>query len=338
MNQVYVGGSYFHIYIAILKSLDRKDKSTKSLLILNDHTPGVDKIIPLLEKSGYFDHIIHVPFVTLKRRIKEEQGTLSRIVSRNRFAIEYVDQNSPILQYDSFIRNAEINLFYNLGLSSFYFLIKYKHNFIRMLEDGEHNYHPKVGKFKAWRRRFLLRTAIGEGFDPEVKEIEVQHVHRLSPRVRHKGKTLELSRMRESLSPEEQQKILSLFLNGQTVPVTDGKNLLLITQPLSEDKLMTEGEKIKMYDRILDQYGEGHNIFIKGHPRELTMYSGKLNHAFTEIPRPFPLEMMDFMNGVSFDRGITIFSSSLYNLQCTRERIFLGREFIKEFKQQITQI
>lgn len=332
MNQVYVGGSYFHIYISILKVLNRKDKNAKSLLILNDHTPGVETIIPLLTQSGYFDHIIHVPFVTLKRRIKEEQSTLSRILNRNRYAVTYVDEHSPIVQFDSFIRNAEINLFYNLGLSSFYFLIKYKHNFIRMLEDGEHNYNPKIGRFKAFRRRFLLRTAIGEGFDPEVKEIEVQHVKRLDPRVRHKGKTLELSHMREKLSQHEQNKILGIFLHGQTVPVNEGKNLLLITQPLSEDKLLTETEKVNLYNNILDQYAGNHQVFIKGHPRELTDYSSKIRHPFVEIPRPFPLEMMDFMKGVSFNRAVTVFSSSLYNLQCIDERIFLGRDFINTVK------
>lgn len=201
-----------------------------------------------------------------------------------------------------------------------------------MVEDGERNYNPRNGWFKAFRRRYLLRTAIGEGFDPEVKEIEVQHIHRLNKRILHKGKKLELNVMRDSLSKEEQNKILSIFLRKQNIVISGNNNLLLITQPLSE---LSEAEKIELYNQLLTKYSAGCEIYIKPHPRERTDYSDKIRHTFTEIPRYFPLEMMNFINTIQFKKGVTVFSSSLYNVENIEERIFLGESSVKEFKKTL---
>lgn len=330
MDQVYVGGTYFHVYISILKSIFRADSSSKSLLILNDHTPGLSEIVPALRASGYFDFVIEVPFVTLKRRIKDETSFVKKVFKRNKLSIAYVESNSPIQAYDAFIRNAEINLFYNLGLSSSYFITKYHDNFFRMLEDGEHNYLPRVGRFQAFKRRHILKTVMGEGLDPEIKEIEVQHVHRLHERVRFKGKTLELQKMQEALSAADQEKILSIFMNGQSIEVTGSNNALLITQPLSEDGLLTEAEKISLYNNLLQQYAPGLTVYVKCHPREKTDYHGKILPTFTEIPRRFPLEMLDLLKSIRFKKGITVFSGGLNNLQCIEEKVFLGKDYLKK--------
>jgi len=330
MNQVYVGGTYFHVYISILKSIFRADPSSKSLLILNDHTPGLSEIVPALRASGYFDFVIEVPFVKLKRRIKDEISFVKKVFRRNKLSVEYVENNSPINSYDAFIRNAEINLFYNLGLSSSYFITKYRDSFFRMLEDGEHNYLPRVGRFQAFKRRHILKTVMGEGLDPEIKEIEVQHVHRLHERVRFKGKTLELQKMQEALRVADQKKIMSIFMNEQSIEVTGNNNALLITQPLSEDGLLSEAKKISLYNDLLQQHAAGLTVYIKCHPREKTDYHGKILPTFTEIPRRFPLEMLDLMKSIRFKKGITVFSGGLNNLQCITEKVFLGKDYLKK--------
>lgn len=199
-----------------------------------------------------------------------------------------------------------------------------------MLEDGEHNYLPRVGRFQAFKRRHILKTVMGEGLDPEIKEIEVQYVHRLHERVRFKGKTLELQKMQESLSSADQEKILSIFMNGQTIEVLGDNNALLITQPLSEDGLLGEDEKITMYNNLLQQHAKGLSVYIKCHPREKTDYHGKILPTFTEIPRRFPLEMLDLLKSIRFKKGITVFSGGLNNLQCIEEKIFLGKEYLKK--------
>lgn len=330
MNQVFVCGTYFHIYVSILKSIYREDRNSKSLIVINDHTPNVEKILPGLIENGFFDSLIQVPFRKIDKQLKKNKKVFNRLISRNKLAIESVEKNSGILKFDEFIRNSEINLFYNLGLTPGYFLLKYKNNFIRLVEDGEGNYTSRVGLLKEFRRKYILKTFVGDGLDDHVKEIEVQYPDKLVKRLKHKGKKLELKKMEEELSAENRDKILKLFMCGLQIELTGRKKLLLITQPLSEDKHMTENQKVEMYNQILKHYVDRYSLFIKPHPREETNYQEKINYNFTSIPQGFPLEMFDYLNGIHFELGITVSSSSLYNINCVDKKIILGRKYFKK--------
>lgn len=330
MNQVYVCATYFQVYVSILKSTYKTDKESKSLIIINDHTPGIEKIFPALLSNGLFDYLLQVPFRELKKRFKKENNFLSKIINRNRLALEFVEANSDILKYNEFIRNAEINLFSNFGLTPVYILLKYKKNYIRQLEEGEGNYVSRVGYLQAFKRKYLLNTVVGDGLDEEVKELQVQFPEKLPTRLRKKGKKLELKKMEDDLSDEQRKKVLDVFMSGLEIDLTGKKKLLLITQSLSEDNHMTEERKVQMYNQLLDRYANEYSIYLKPHPRELTDYSGKLKYNFTLIPGGFPLEMFDLLKGINFELGITVCSSALYNMRCVEKKIILGRTYLKK--------
>jgi hypothetical protein len=329
MNQVYVCGTYFHIYLSILKIIYSTDKQAKKLIVINDRTPGIERTFKSLRESGYFDFVVHVPFVAISKKINTSKF-LSRVINRNKNVIQFVEANSEIQQYDNFIKSAEINLFSNLGLSPAYFLLRYKNNFFRMIEDGEGNYISRIGRFQAFKRKYILNTVIGEGLDKEVREIEVQFPEKLNSRIAKKGKRLELKKMEEGLSADNLENILRIFMGGVEVHIEGKKKLLLITQPLSEDGHMNEIQKIKLYNTILKPYANEYTVFVKGHPRELTDYHGKLNYVFTQIPQGFPLEMFDLLKGIHFEVGITVSSSSLANIACVDEKILLGRNYFTQ--------
>ncbi len=329
MNQVYVCGTYFQIYVSILKIIYSTDKHAKKLIVINDRTPDIEKIFKPLKDSGYFDFVLPVPFVKISKKINTSKF-LSRVINRNKNVMEFVESNSDIQKYDSFIKSAEINLFSGLGLSPAYFILRYKNNFIRMLEDGEGNYISRIGHFQAFKRKHLLNTVIGEGLDKEIREIEVQFPEKLSKRLVKKGKKLELKKMEQELSDEDLEKIVRIFMGNEEICVEGKKKILLITQPLSEDGHMSEVQKIKLYNDILKPYASEYSVFVKGHPRELTDYNGKLNYPFTSIPQGFPLEMFDLLKGIHFEAGITVSSSSLANIKCIDKKIMLGRMYFKQ--------
>jgi hypothetical protein len=324
MNQVYVCGTYFHIYLSILKIIYSTDKQAKRLLVINDRTPGIERIFKPLTESGYFDFVVHVPFVAISRKINESKF-LSRVINRNKNVIQFVEADSDIQKYDAFIKSAEINLFSNLGLSPAYFLLRYRNNFFRMIEDGEGNYISRIGRLQAFKRKYILNTVVGEGLDKEVREIEVQFPEKLNSRISEKGKKLELKKMERELSTRDLEKILGIFMGGVDIHIEGQKKLLLITQPLSEDGYMSESQKIKLYNTMLKPYATAYTVFVKGHPRELTDYRGKLNYNVTLIPQGFPLEMFDLLKGIHFEVGITVSSSSLTNIKCVDKKIMVGR-------------
>lgn len=332
-NQVFVCGTYFHIYISVLKALYREDKNIKTLLILDNHTPDIESIIPRLEQSGFFDHVTQIPFRDVRTKIRKS-GVFRRNFNRSKNEITFVDTHTDISKYDEFIRNSEINLFYNLGLTSSYFISKYPNNTIRLVEDGEANYHTKLSFFKVFKRKYILNTFIGEGIDQEVNEIEVQHPEKINSRILHKGKKLELQKMQDGLTPEQSNKILDVFLDGHGIDFSGSKKLLLITQPFSEDRYFDEDRKVQLYNELLEPYAAEYTIFIKAHPRELTDYKNKIVYDFVDIPRAFPLEMFNLLKNIRFDIGLTMFSSGINNLNCIDKKIILGMDAFEKIKKK----
>ncbi|MBI9055396.1 MAG: hypothetical protein JEY96_16355 [Bacteroidales bacterium] len=330
-RQVFVCGTLFHVYVSILKAIEyKKEGEVETLLVVNDHTPGINDLIIQLKERNYFTHILYVPFIEITRNLEHKENVLKRAIHRNKLSIKYVEDGSSIKDYYDFIKSSEINLFYNLGLVSSYFLMNFRSNYFRMLEDGYRNYHPRVNAFKAFKRKYILRTVIGEGRDNLIKSIEVQYPDRIPEVVRHKGKVLDFKMMIEILTKKEKDDIVTTFLKGKRIEVESTKNLVLITQPLSEDKILSQEDKIKVYNNILEKYSQDYSIYIKTHPREVTDYKSNINFDYTEIPRSFPLEFLDFMDNINFDIGITIFSSALDNIKCVKKRVFLGKEYIKK--------
>lgn len=330
MNQVYICGTYFHVYASILKELYRSDKTGKSLLILNDHTPGLENIIPALRENHFFDEFLVVPFRKIESAERNNGSFLSRVFFRNRAMIRAVEANSDIGRFESFIRESEINSFYLWGYPTAYFVFRFAGNYLRIIEDGARNYIIRIRKAKLLKRKYVLRTYIGDGFDTAVKEINLQSPEQLDPRLRHKGTHFNLKEMQDNLSPADNQRILNVFMKGEGITLNNRKKVLIITQPLSEDNFVTEAYKLSLYAEMIDEHAAGHDVYIKPHPRELTDYRKQLGRDFIEIPRSFPLEMFDLMQNIRFDKGVTLFSSGIANLRCITHKIHLGRHHIRQ--------
>lgn len=328
-NQVYVCSSYFHVYISILQTLENKNPGSKSLIIINDHLPELKTLIPALVSNNFFDFHLAVPLTSLYRK---KTSKISRFLNRNTQLIKRVDSSTDILTYENFIKDSEINIFNNRGGAYTYFLLKFKDSYIRLLEDGLGNYQPLIGKFKAFRRKYLLNTVIGAGHDIPVKEILVQFPEKVIEPLKKKAKKLELQKMQAALSADNRERILKIFLRDYTPSLSDGKKLILVTQPLSEERYFSEDTKIKLYNDLLAKYAESYSVFIKPHPRELTNYKGKITGDFTEIPRDFPLEMMNLLEDMYFDLGITLYSGALNNMNGIKEKVFLGKELLQKYK------
>lgn len=327
-NQTFAGGTLYHIYLSTLKSYKHKTSGVETLLVYNDKTPNIEQIVALLRKHNVFNYYVSIPTAAIARKRKKEQSLLKRRFLKKRLAIKYVEENSEILKFQDFINKSEINLFFNHGLLSAYFIIKYKKTYIRLLEDGYRNYNHRTSKFKAFKRKYISHTVIGEGLDASVKSIEVQFPEKLPKSKRNKGTKLDLDLLQKSISKNEKNSIISIFLRDYKINIESGKNFLLLTQPLSEDKIISEEKKIALYQEILDTYARDYNVYIKVHPRELTNYKDKLTTEYKEISKDFPIELLNFFNNIKFDLGVTIFSSAIFNLNCIENKVFLGEEYI----------
>jgi hypothetical protein len=123
-----------------------------------------------------------------------------------------------------------------------------------------------------------------------------------------KGEQIDLRKCWEESSEEKQELILNLFsITPSDIKMMSSKSVLLLTQPISEDKACTESDKIRYYKEIIDCYGEG-NVLIKTHPREKTKYQ-EIFPQTVVFDKIVPMQLFCII-GLSFKVVATICSTA----------------------------
>lgn len=123
---------------------------------------------------------------------------------------------------------------------------------------------------------------------------------------------LDINALWAAKTPEEKNVITRAFgVTDEQTNILKKKKILLITQPLAEDKIMSFEDKILLYETILKEYNQ-EDIVIKPHPRELTDYA-KMFPSVSVLPRMVPAELLGLLVP-DLDRVATFFSTSAFNM------------------------
>lgn len=212
-----------------------------------------------------------------------------------------------------------------------YFFNNFNCNFY-LLEDGVGNYflekrQEKKGIYKKYIRMEKINYPV-LGISDKISKIFLTGILPIPKIIENKVELLNINMLWQELSSNEKDKIFKVFnLNFEELKkMLDEKDkILLITQPLSEDKFVTEKEKIEIYSKILKERGIK-KIYIKPHPRERTNYSNLLKEFEVEIiSKNFPAEFFMLVDS-NFKKVITIFSTAAYNLKNRYDVEIIGIE------------
>lgn len=212
-----------------------------------------------------------------------------------------------------------------------------------LLEDGTINYNEKIlseeknKKLKKIKINHFMKKVIVEkikkeyrrfGLSEKIQEIYLTGLLPIPDLIKNKVKIINISDEWEKLSKKDKEEILGVFKisskSFENLKVEKNK-VLLLTQPLSEDKIITEKEKIDIYREILLKEN-GKNIYIKAHPREKTNYK----EVFKEfniniIENSFPIEICLLLD-IKFEKVITLFSTGALSFKGKSEVEFIGTE------------
>lgn len=212
-----------------------------------------------------------------------------------------------------------------------------------LLEDGTMNYNEKIlleeknKKLKKIKINHFIKKVIIEkrkkeyrrfGLSEKIQEIYLTGLLPIPDLIKNKVKIINISDEWEILSKKDKEEILGVFKisskSFENLKVEKNK-VLLLTQPLSEDKIITEKEKIDIYREILLKENEK-NIYIKAHPREKTNYK----EVFKEfniniIENSFPIEICLLLD-IKFEKVITLFSTGALSFKGKSEVEFIGTE------------
>lgn len=212
-------------------------------------------------------------------------------------------------------------------LSNIYFSNKE----IILIEDGSINY-MKIKKpsfknkiyFYIKKILFLNERKNILGYDSTIKKIYLTGLTSIPEEIAHKVEIINLKELWDKKTLEEQNEILDIFsFDSNIKEKIKGKDMILFTQPLSEDKILTEEEKIEIYSKIIKKYPKD-RLVIKTHPREKTDYKN-IFKEYLILDNPFPFEILNLLD-VKFTKAITLFSTAALGLGKNVETDFYGTE------------
>lgn len=174
------------------------------------------------------------------------------------------------------------------------------------------------------KKIFNLKIKVPYGVDDLVKKIYLTGLATVPKKIANKVEIINLKNLWEKKTEEEKNAILKIFDFDKNILKKIGFNaIILFTQPLSEDKILTEEEKIEVYSNILENYNNK-SIIIKPHPREKTDYS-KYFPSYYVMKEKYPVEILGLV-GINIKKAVTIFSTAAFGLGKNIEIDFYGTE------------
>jgi len=160
--------------------------------------------------------------------------------------------------------------------------------------------------------------------------------------IKDKVKVVNIKELWNEKTENEKSKILKIFNINRNKIKFNKETVLILTQPLSEEKLTTLDEELTIYKNIIEKFKD-YDIIIKPHPREEKDYKNIFPNVKI-INKSFPIELLSLI-GVEPDIAGSIVSTALFNFKKSKiyvydgelkdERLINGRdELIKLLKEE----
>lgn len=310
MARMYICTTPYQLLLTILKIED-----DKSELVLLEGTTDKE-IISNLSREKIFKKID-----TLNMYIFDE-------IKR------YITNKREIARFITRFKEADDIYIYNDHIPIGWVLDKHKIRY-NLIEDGYNFFSYKYTDFRnrvftkkatirdykdLLKHLFFLRRTKGPGFSKYCQSIEVNDISVVPKDERyHKFKEVPRKDLFNNISEERKQLILRVFDVEELSEVAE-KSVLILTQPLSLDRLMNSNEKqYGFYKQICDKYlSEGYEVYLKPHPRDSVTYE-KIN-GVNLIAQSVPMELIEMVSNVKFERIITHSSTAINFLTCGKEK------------------
>ena len=204
-----------------------------------------------------------------------------------------------------------------------------RHHKYNIIEDGLLNYQQnKIKRIYSYTKELpfmpLYTKHSYPGDSKNCKAIYLTGIVNSAIMNNPKTKQISIQKLWNNLPIPEKEKILNIFnLTLEKINTIKTKTSILITQPFDEDKILTEEEKIKLYQNIIKNINSS-NLIIKPHPRERTNY----HSFFPHIPifdSYIPFQLLSLCE-IVFNDVYTICSTAAYDFPYPTTIHFIGSQ------------
>lgn len=367
-DRIYVCHTFYHVYVACLKELDRRRKAGRdasaqrkgaaskpdaaeaapgeSVTLLlstmsNDFgtLPERAATCPLFSETVMFPERPASDYAELAPLQENTGSALGNLRNRIRFCRRLGQLTEKTVPVD-FREYRDIYVFCDSDPVGYY--LNYKKIRYHALEDGLNCLlHFDAARYDN-RDHFALKAALAKtglifiqnGYGRYCIDMEVNDISVLKYPC---PKYVELPRktLTDALTEADQDILLSLFLEDKDAllrQLEEGKGrprVLVLSEPLCD----LETRK-RLFRDIVEEYGavngEKALVMIKQHPRDKMDYTADFGDCIL-LPASFPMEMLNFIPGLSFDRLVSVFTV-VDALQFVKEKIWLGHDFMDRYE------
>ena len=133
--------------------------------------------------------------------------------------------------------------------------------------------------------------------------------------------------LEQALTPPQKKLMIQAFIEDadklmEQLKPTGEEIACFLTEPHPVD---VEARKRVCLD-VIEQYCRGYKVLIKPHPRDMIDYKELCPQAVVLRGR-FPVEVMNFFEGLHIKRAVSIVTTALNNMDFVDEKINLGASF-----------
>ncbi|MBR2090854.1 MAG: hypothetical protein IJ905_10980 [Fibrobacter sp.] len=323
MKNIYIVDTPYHLLISTVKTLLAHREGMDAVLIMKDVIPlnfqkNAQSVFRDVDNSYNRYNILLNVFL-----LKLQQCSIS-IVSKfaKKIKIKLLD----------FFKDSDVYIFDD----TFYFgcWLNNSRTKYNLIEDALNYYcFPKKKTILMKKYDYLYRI-MGISWDcwgksKYTKSIEVNENKNLC--ISHNNIIVQnREQMFKKLTPKQIEIIAHIFDYKPLKNIVSGDKTLLLTQPLSEDSLVSHETKIHIYKHLVDKHAIG-KLYIKIHPREKEDYTKTFPDAIILGDQDIPFEVYQLKENFHFKKAITVFSTAIKSVFCADEKISMSPEWMMNF-------
>lgn len=205
-----------------------------------------------------------------------------------------------------------------------------------MIEDGIASYYYQKLYRKSRRNKFKSKKNLKLGLSPKIKKVIFSGIKEIPKELIKKAEILDLKKVYEEKDDVDKKEILDFFtLNTEDIEKIKTKRVIFLTQPFSQDGILTLEEEISIYEEIFKNY-KREEIMIKTHPRDRKDYS-KYFPDILVFDKIVPFELFDFV-GVQFDVLATVASTASLTVKNVKKVDFYGSQINKKLEKKLGKL
>lgn len=332
-QRIYVCHTLYHVYVSILKEMVQFRNEGKADIALSDIFMDFEDLDIRLKAAGVFENVYRLHEVRdvnipgLMKYKENHNNILIHLVNRLIYTKKYGKAQDAFFDINF---KAYRDIFVYCDSDAIGYYLNYHHIPYHAVEDGldtlRHSdaaHEDNEGHFKL--KAFLAKhnfIFIQNGYSKYCTDMEINDDSFLSYHF-EKYKVVPRKPMEKALNSGQKKIMLQIFLPdaediAKKLTGCD-ECMLFLTEGYPQERTVREN----VAKEIINTYCKGFKVVIKPHPKDDVDYETMFPECIV-VHGKFPIEVLNFIEGIHFEKAISIITSVMGSITFVDEKINIG--------------